>query len=197
MSNYKSTILITGGTSGLGEATALVLAKQLPDRLIIITGRSPRGVAEEINQQTGNDNVIFMSLDLSSEAGTRDFAKRYLEASNPPIESLLLNAASQFVDGHHTSVDGVELTFAVNHVNHSLVFFLLKSQLRDDTRIVTVGSTTHDPALKMIPLDTIWVSAEDAAHPESRKESNVRNEGFRRYGLSKAANTIFSLALAD
>ena len=197
MMTFKSTILITGGSSGLGQATAGILANQFPDRQIIITGRSPRGVAEQINKQTGNDNVAFLSLDLSSEAGARDFAERYLASSYPPIEALVLNAALQYVDGIHTTVDGVEESFAVNHVNHSLVFFLLKSQLREDARIIIVGSTTHDPALKMIPLGAEWSSANEIAYPPTLEEKDARNEGFRRYGLSKAANTIFSLALAD
>lgn len=197
MTQFQSSIIITGGSSGLGAATAQILAKQLPDRQIIITGRSSRGVADKINQETGHDNVEFMVLDLSSEEGARDFAERFLKASYPPIEALLMNAALQYVDGIHTTVDGVEESFAVNHVNHSLVFFLLKSKLRDDARIVIVGSTTHDPALKMIPLGAEWVSAKDTAYPPTREEKDARNEGFRRYGLSKAANTIFSIALAD
>lgn len=196
-STFKSTILITGGTSGLGQETATQLAHSFPDKLIVITGRSPRGVQEAINRKTRRDNVVFMKLDLSTEADVRDFVKRYSERSFPPIESLVLNAALQFVDSVHLTTDGIEESFAVNHVHHSLVFFLLKHRLNDTARIVVVGSKLHDPAHKQIPLDPVWTSVKDVARPTPQQEDDVRNEGWRRYGLSKAANILFTHALTS
>lgn len=197
MSDFKSTVLITGGTSGLGQETATQIARAHPDRLVVITGRSPRGVEKAINQQTGHKNVVFMPLDLSSEAGVRDFVDRYEKRPHPPIDALILNAAIQFTDGLHMNADGLEESFAVNHLNNALVFFLLKHRLSHSARILTIGSKLHDPHYKRMPLDAIWTSAEDAARPTPQKETNLRNEGFRRYGLSKAANILFIYALAD
>lgn len=188
---------LTLGSSGLGYATAQHLAAGHADKLIVITGRSPRGAADAINKATGHDNVRFLPVDLSSEAGSRDFAKRFLEAEYPPLEVLIINAALQYLDGVHTTVDGIEESFAVNHLNQALIFFLLKHRLTDTARIVIVGSTTHDPDAKRIPLAAIWTTAEQVARPEQRKEKDSRNEGFRRYGLSKAANVMFMLALAN
>jgi NAD(P)-dependent dehydrogenase (short-subunit alcohol dehydrogenase family) len=196
MSEYKSTILVTGGTSGLGAAAARQLAESHPDRLIVITGRSPRGVPEEINTYTGRTNVMFLSMDLTTKASARDFATRFLEAKLPPIETFLYNAAIQYIDRIHINEDGIEESFAVNHLNQTLVLFLLKHRLTDDARIVITGSSTHDPSLKRIPLGAEWTNTEAVARPEEQVEKSPMNEGFRRYGLSKAANMLFTFALA-
>jgi NAD(P)-dependent dehydrogenase (short-subunit alcohol dehydrogenase family) len=197
MTEYKATILITGGSSGLGKATAQQLALSQPNRQIVITGRSPRGVADEINTLTGRSNVTFLNLDLATKAGARDFAKRFLEAGFPPIETFYYNAALQFVDKLHINDDGIEGSFAVNHLNHTLVLFLLKDRLTEDARIVIVGSAAHHPEYSFFKLKAIWTTTEEVARPTKADEGSAWDEGMRRYGLSKAANTIFAYALAD
>jgi len=197
MSEYKATIVITGGSSGLGKATAQLLAHSQPNRQIIITGRSPRGVADEINSLTGQSNVTFLNLDLATKAGARDFAKRFLEAGYPPIETFYYNAALQFVDARHMNDDGIEETFAVNHLNQTLVLFLLTERLTTDARIIIVGSAAHHPDYSFFKLKPVWTTTEEVARPTQADSGSAWDEGMRRYGLSKAANTIFTYALAD
>jgi NAD(P)-dependent dehydrogenase (short-subunit alcohol dehydrogenase family) len=197
MSEYKATILITGGSSGLGKATAQLLAQSQPNRQIVITGRSPRGVADEINTLTGRSNVTFLKLDLTTKAGARDFAKRFLEAGFPPIETFYYNAALQFVDRLHVDEDGIEESFAVNHLNQTLVLFLLMKRLTEDARIVIVGSAAHHPEYSFFKLKSIWTNTEEVARPTKSDQGSAWDEGMRRYGLSKAANMIFTYALAD
>jgi len=197
MTEYKATILITGGSSGLGQATARQLALSQPNRQIVITGRSPRGVADEINTLTGRTNVIFLHLDLTTRAGARDFAKRFLEAGFPPVETLYYNAALQFVDKLHTNEDGIEESFAVNHLNQTLALFLLKHRLTEDARIIIVGSAAHHPEYSFFKLKAIWTTTEEVGRPAKADEGSAWDEGMRRYGLSKAANIIFAYALAD
>jgi len=197
MTEYKATILITGGSSGLGQATARQLALSQPNRQIVITGRSPRGVADEINTLTGRTNVIFLHLDLTARAGARDFAKRFLEAGFPPVETFYYNAALQFVDKLHINEDGIEESFAVNHLNQTLALFLLKHRLTEDARIIIVGSAAHHPEYSFFKLKAIWTTTEEVGRPTKADEGSAWDEGMRRYGLSKAANMIFAYALAD
>ncbi|WVW85049.1 hypothetical protein I302_107085 [Kwoniella bestiolae CBS 10118] len=191
---FTSSILITGGTSGLGYATALSLAKSQPDTQIIIASRSPSNAEESINSTVDNNNVIYLPLDLTTHNGVRKFVQSYEDKSFPPLRALVLNAAIQHVDKIHLSPDGLEEMFAVNHVNHTLLFFLLKKHLTDDARIVVVSSSTHDPALKRVPPPN-YSTAEKAAHPEEGKQFDTQNEGFRRYALSKLCNVLFAYGL--
>ncbi|KAK6907835.1 hypothetical protein I203_101836 [Kwoniella mangroviensis CBS 8507] len=192
--SFTSSILITGGTSGLGYSTALSLSKSEPDTLIIIASRSSSDAEERINSEVGNNNVIYLPLDSSTHEGVRIFVKAYEEKSFPPLRALVLNAAIQFVHKIHFTPDDLESMFAVNHVNHTLLFFLLSRYLTDDARIIVISSSGHDPSLKRVPPPT-YVSAEKVAHPETGKKWNTQTEGFRRYGLSKLCNLLFAYAL--
>ncbi|CED82193.1 Dehydrogenases with different specificities (related to short-chain alcohol dehydrogenases) [Phaffia rhodozyma] len=195
---YTSTILITGGTTGLGEATAYALARANTERssrtVIVICSRSNGQVADEINKLTGQTDVVYIRLDLSTKQGTKSFVDEYLSQGFPPISCLILNAAIQFVDKVHISPDGYEEMFAVNHLNQAYLFFLLRSQLTTSARIVLIASSTHDPKLKRVPPPN-YTTAEAAAHPPTDPALDTQPEGFRRYALSKLCNVLFAYAL--
>ena len=192
---FTSTIILTGASSGLGEATALQLGQQAPQTRIVITSRSDNGVAASINAKTGHDNVVHIALDLSTHAGTRSFVNEFISRSYPPISALLLNAAIQYTNGVHMSKDGIEEMFEVTHVNHALLFFLLKDHLKEDARISIVASSTHDPAKKRIKPIT-YTSADEIAHPAIVEEKGM-DEGLKRYALAKLANILFAYKLAE
>ncbi|OCF75473.1 hypothetical protein I204_04329 [Kwoniella mangroviensis CBS 8886] len=191
---FTSTILITGGTSGLGYSTALSLSKSEPHTQIIIASRSSSDAEERINSEVGNNNVIYLPLDLTTHEGVRTFVKAYEAKELPPIRALVLNAGIQFVDKVHFTPDVLESMFAVNHVNHTFLFFLLKKYPTDNARIIVISSSGHDPSLKRVPPPN-YISAEKVAHPETGKKWDTRTEGFRRYGLSKLCNILFAYAL--
>ena len=191
--SFNSTILITGGTSGLGYQTALALSKSSPSSQIVITGRT---LPADALAQAANPNIGFIPLDLSTHAGTRDFVKTYASRGFPPISALLLNAGYQTIDGIQYSPDGIEIMFAVNHVNHALLLFLLSDHLAPNARVVSVASSTHDPAFQRVP-DPSYTTAENAAHKPTGSAANTRNEAFQRYALSKLANVFFTYALHD
>lgn len=148
MSKLTGTVLVTGGTLGLGYQAALQLAQQRPEYQIIVASRKDSDTsAAAINKATGRSNAIFLPLDLSSLANVRAFAEKYSKQGYPPIKALLLNAGLQKATGISYTEDGYETTFGVNHVGHALLFFLLQSHLAPDARIVITASGVHDPGM--------------------------------------------------
>lgn len=193
MSAPTRTILITGGTSGLGYDCALQLARQRPEYLILIASRSdPTSAAATINKLTGQTNVSYLPLDLSSLANVRAFAADYSAKSYPPIQSLVLNAGLQLLGKPKMTVDDIETTFAVNHVGHALLFYLLRPHLADNARIIITASGTHDPAQKIAIPDAIYNSAEELAHPTPEA---AKYDGRQRYSTSKLCNILWTYAL--
>ncbi|KAF1844047.1 NAD(P)-binding protein [Cucurbitaria berberidis CBS 394.84] len=193
MSTYATSILITGGTQGMGYHTALSLAKQQPSTLIVIASRTdPKNAAASINKLLDQSNVIYMPLDLSSLAKVREFATRWDTAGHPPIQALVFNAAIQFPGGIEYTQDGVEASFGVNHLGHALLFHLLVSKLTNDARVVIVSSGVHDPSLKW-GLSPAYTTPEEVAYP--KPEAIKGSSGRDRYATSKVANVLWTLAL--
>lgn len=195
MSKSVGTILITGGTSGLGYACAVELARRKPNHEIILASRTNTNDASgRIKRLLTQQNVSFLPLDLSSLAKVREFAKEYSTKAYPPISALLLNAASQYPKGLIFTDDGIEKTFAVNHVGHALLFYLLRPYLAPNVRIIITTSGTHDPEEKTGMPDAEYVSAEEMAHPPP---SSREEPGRKRYTNSKLCNVLWTYALHD
>lgn len=207
MSTYKSTILVTGGTLGLGYWTTFELASQHPDSKIVVANRSDQeNAVEKLNKavqnqhnlkQSSTPQIEFMSLDLASTTNVRHFVQTFASSTYPPIKSLVLNAGLQYHQGKdiRLSPDGVESTFAINHLGHALLFFLLKPYLASDARIVITSSGTHDPAQKTMIPDAVFESAELLAHPTDHDGYEIKQRGAQRYSSSKLANVLFTYAL--
>jgi NAD(P)-dependent dehydrogenase (short-subunit alcohol dehydrogenase family) len=193
MSTMNGTILITGGTSGLGYQCALELAQQHRQSCILLASRSdPEAAATSINKAVGHSNVQFLPLDLSSLLNIRNFAAEFKERGYPKIEALVLNAGLQFPHGITYNKDGVEMTFAVNHVGHVLLYYLLRERLSERARIVITASNGHDPAQKTSLPDAKYTTAEELAHPSIEL---AKNQGAQRYATSKLCNVMWTYAL--
>jgi NAD(P)-dependent dehydrogenase (short-subunit alcohol dehydrogenase family) len=189
----NSTILVTGGTSGLGYYATLELAKQYPDYQIITASRTDKdGATDSVNKATGHMNVKFLPLDLASLKNIRAFAADYASKGYPPIKCLLLNAGSTFPTGVGYTEDNIERTFAINHVGHGLLYFLLRPHLAKDCHVIITASGTHDPAQKTGVTDAKYSSAEELAHP--RAES-ANYDGSQTYSTSKLCNVLWGYAL--
>lgn len=210
MSSFTSTILVTGGTTGLGYWAAYELARQSPTSKVIISSRVDRQnavttlnelLSKHRPEKHNTQQVEFMSLDLSSTANVRTFVKTLEFKHYPKISSLLLNAGIQFSDGKNLrySPDGIEMTFATNHVGHALLFFLLKPHLTDDARIVITASGTHDPIQmaksRLVTPIASYDSADLLAHPTDNEGYETNDKGIQRYASSKLANVMFVSAL--
>ena len=192
MSTLIGTVLVTGGTLGLGYECALDIAKQCPQYQVLIASRSNKdNAAVLINQTTGHSNVGYLKLDLSSLAQIRCFASEYAKKGYPPIKALVLNAGLQILTLGYTE-DNIESTFAINHVGHALLFYLLGPYLAEEARIVLVSSGTHDSAQRTGHPDAIYNSAEELAQPTKETEGF---EGRQRYATSKLCNVLWTYAL--
>src|SRR5262245_13231607 len=121
--------MVTGATSGIGLVTAQELARQ--GATVIVVGRNrERGVAtvERIQQETGNAAVDWMLADLSVQAQVRQLVREFRERF-ARLDVLVNNAGALFAR-RSLSVDGIEMTFALNH----LAYFLLTNLLLDSLK---------------------------------------------------------------
>ena len=174
-------ILITGGSSGLGQESGRALAAK--GAHVVLTARDVakgRAVIEAITASTGNPHVELEELELGSLASVRAFAPRFL-ARHDRIDVLLNNAGVMACPLAHTS-DGFELQFGTNHVGHFLLTCLLAPALRRGapSRIVALSSRGHHLA----PVDF------DDPNFEHRPY-----EKWASYGQSKTANVLFAVGL--
>ncbi|KAF6813250.1 dehydrogenase reductase [Colletotrichum sojae] len=192
---YKNSVIITGGTSGLGYHAALMIAKQHPEYLVVVASRSDRDkAAESINKTLNQSNAAFMALDLGKPASVRSFASRWIaDETKPPIKALLMNAALQFPTTIHLTDEGMESTFAIAHAGHAVLFHLLLPRLATGARVVLTSSGTHDPAQKSGLPDAEYNSAEELAHPPGDK---IEMDGRKRYATAKLCNVLWTYALA-
>lgn len=187
-------VIVTGGTAGLGYQAALNIAKAHPDYLVVLSSRSDANhAADAINTALGQKNTIYIPLDLSDLSNVREYAKQWAAEGHPPIQSLLLNATLQFPGALTKTPSGVEATFAISHVGHALLFHLLHPHLAAQARIVITSSGVHDPAQKSGLPDAIYTTAADLAHPPP---SMINVPGRQRYASSKLVNVLWTYALS-
>lgn len=195
----RGTVLITGGSLGLGYETALELAKRQPTWSVIIAARTKADLevaAEKIRQESGNQQIIPIQLDLSSAASVRALVEQIQKRADlPPLRAVVCNAGLQIVGGTKRSVDGYEMTFAINHLGHYLLTRLLLNTLVAPARIIFLGSSTHDPAQKSGLPDPVYTSAEALSAPVTPTEDAV-TVGRRRYATSKLLNILNAYELS-
>jgi NAD(P)-dependent dehydrogenase (short-subunit alcohol dehydrogenase family) len=173
--------LVTGATSGIGKVTAQALAGM--GATVIVVGRNQtkaRAVVDEIRQATGNTDLELFLADLSVQQQVRALAEAVL--TRYPHIHVLINNAGAVYRKRSLSADGIEMTFAVNHLAYFLLTNLLLDRLKADApaRIVNVASDAHKNA--KIPFDDL--------------NSERHYRGFKVYGQTKLANILFTYELA-
>jgi len=123
--------------------------------------------------------------------------EEFLSKDYPPISALVLNAGYRMCATVEFLADGLELMFAIHHLNHALLFFLLQPHLTDTARIILVSSSTHDPKFRRVPTPPNSTTGDPAAHPPIGKKYETYAEGNRRYALSKLCNVLVTYTLHD
>jgi len=174
-------VLVTGGTGGIGKATAVGLA--VLGARVGITGRDrvrAEAAAADIRAASGNLAVDVFTADMSSQAQVRRLAGEVLDAY--PRLDVLINNVGGFWAHRHVTADGLERTFALNHLAPFLLTHLLLHRLTASApaRVVTVSSGAH--ATGRIDFDDLQGAA--------------RYSGQRAYNASKLANVMFTYELA-
>jgi NAD(P)-dependent dehydrogenase (short-subunit alcohol dehydrogenase family) len=173
--------LITGATSGIGKATAMGLANM--GASVVMVGRD-RGRGEaalgEVKGKSANASVDLMLADLSSQQDIRRLADEFTEAY--PRLDVLINNAGVIRSKRVMTADGLETTFAVNHLAHFLLTNLLLDVLKASapSRIVNVASGEQRNGT--IDFDDL--------------QGEKQYKTAKAYGQSKLANVLFTYELA-
>ena len=174
------TCLVTGATAGIGQRIALELAHTGAN--VVLAGRNPdkcAATADYIREESRNPNVEYLVADLSSQDQVRRLAAEFKQ-QHQRLDVLVNNAGAMYLR-RKNSVDGIEMTFALNHLSYFLLTNLLLDILTASApaRVVNVASGAHKGA---------WLNLEDAHDPR-------RYIGFRAYSRSKLCNILFTYEL--
>jgi len=196
-SDLGKTVVITGGSGGLGFECARQLAEWKPKWRIILASRDSSRTGEAVDRlkrDTKHPYIHGMSLNLASMSSVRSFVEQYKAKDFPPLYGLVCNAGIQQVQSTARTEDGFELTFGVNHLGHFLLVQLLLPVLQPHARIVVVSSDTHDPAKKTGMPAPRYLHPEDMADPARSdlflSDFQARRRGQVRYTTSKLCNLL-------
>jgi NAD(P)-dependent dehydrogenase (short-subunit alcohol dehydrogenase family) len=175
------TVVLTGATSGIGRATAQGLADE--GAKLILVGRTPERCEEtlsEIRRRSGRDDAVMLRADLSSLKEVRRLADEVLARADRL--HVLVNNAGVTLLQRQVTADGLEATFATNHLAYFLLTGLLLPRLSESApaRIVNVASDAH--RFGRLELDDL--------------QNERRYRAMRVYGQSKSANILFTRELA-
>ena len=179
--------LVTGGSSGVGRATATGLAGL--GAHVLLVSRDPASgerAADQIRQATGNADVEFLACDLSLQREVRRLAREVSERHREL--HVLANCAGTLSLRRELTEEGIERTLAVDYLSHFLLTCLLRDRLRAGapSRVITVAG---DPAqLRHLRLRSDF--------PEARAAPAGRLGGVRSALQAALARTLFTFELA-
>lgn len=173
--------MITGANAGIGKATAIEMAR-MGARVVMVCRNRERGrqALVEVCQASGSSAVDLIITDLSVQQEVHDLAARI--AGEYPQVDVLVNNAGLFRKKREETADGLETTFAVNHMAYFILTLGLIETLKESApaRIVNVASSAHNG--NKIDFDDL--------------QGTRKFSGWKAYGRSKLANVLFSYELA-
>lgn len=145
-----SALVLTGASSGIGEASARMLARRAY-RLIIQGPQPAEYVAELLSQlnEGSDDPVVYVQSDFADLSGVREAAERIREASGGSIVGLINDAAIPGPARRTVTGDGHERALQINFLGPVLLTETLRDAIAPTGRVVNVASATHE----MVSLD--------------------------------------------
>ena len=179
----NKTVVISGATNGIGKAAAIELSKENPKLLFTYRNQSLADeMLAEIKDISPNTQVQSVYCDFSDQ----DSIKKCTNEINDLCTNIdvLINNAGVVNTSYHETGEGIENTFAVNHLGYFLFTNLLLQKLKggNETRIVNVSSAAHSFVKEMQ-----W---------EDINFKNNFGQGLKPYGQSKLANLLFTRYLS-
>lgn len=179
--------LVTGANRGIGLATSIELARA--GGHVIVACRDPsraKLALQRIRNEVTGASVESMTVDLASQVSIRQLAQEL--RSRYQVLDVLVNNAATVSEHRQLTVDGRELTFAVNHIAYFLLTRLLLDRLRaaDDAVVVNVAATNHRDATDERDLDSTRGYEMRAAY----KRSKLANVSFTRDLARRAAGSV-------
>ncbi|MEQ8753476.1 MAG: protochlorophyllide reductase [Coleofasciculus sp. G1-WW12-02] len=148
--HQKSTVVITGASSGVGLYAAKALAQRGTWHVVMACRNLEK--AQNAAQEVGipQDSYTIMPIDLGSLESVRQFVTQFRE-SGKSLDALVCNAAiyMPLIKEPQRSPEGYELTVATNHLGHFLLCHLMLEDLKHSSasspRLVILGTVTHNP----------------------------------------------------
>ena len=176
-------VVITGATNGIGKAAAIEIAAHQPKLLLTYRNKDlANELISELKEISPELSVELIYCDFSEQSSIRECAKEIISLQEN-IDVLVNNAGVVNTEYHETS-EGIENTFAVNHIGYFLLTNLLLDSMKgsNESRIISVSSAAHS-----FVQDINWDNI-------NFKEDFGR--GMHVYGHSKLANLLFTRHLA-
>src|SRR6266516_6906856 len=172
---------VTGTNSGIGKATALGLAQQ-GATVVMVSRDAAKGEAarDELRAKSGNTSIDLLQADLSSQQSIHQLAETFKQRYTQ-LHVLINNAGGYYTQRQET-LDGLEMTFAINYLAPFLLTNLLLNMLKVSApaRIINVSSAAQ--ASNFLVMDDLQATA--------------NYNGWRAYGQSKLAEVLFTYELA-
>jgi protochlorophyllide reductase len=191
----ERTYVITGATSGMGLLLARRLARSAGTRLLV--GARTPALASALQRVVPTSQLTLLELDLANPESVAQFCNRAAELLGraAAVDAIVCNAGLQIVSNRVMTADGVEMTFAANHLGHFQLVHGLLPMMRRGGLVVATASGTHDPndrlARRFGFRGGIFPSAEAVARGDLDASKGLTQQGMDRYATSKLCNILF------
>lgn len=198
MISVSKTVIITGGNTGLGFHTARHIALADKSWHILLACRNAskaESAVQYLISRTGHQDISWLGLDLASLSSVRNFVSAFREKKFPPLFGVICNAGIALGDRPEFSPDGIEVTFATNHLGHYLLVHLLSPYIESRGRVIFVSSELHRSDGPMKSFLPEYSRARALAFPEAAGEP-VRHSGSHRYATTKLCNVLCAYEFA-